>query len=423
MLSLDQAFAKIKSGDRVFIHGGAATPQFLVQQFVEKTKHLVNIEIIHLHTECDPIYARAEYSNNYKVRNLFVGANMRPFFNFDNVDYLPCFLSQIPSLFRSGKRKPNVALVQVSPPDSHGYCSLGTSVDVARAAVDTADLVIAQVNNFMPRTLGDGIIAISKIHCFIENHQELPQASPKPLSEVESKIGSYVASLIEDSSTLQMGIGGIPDAVLASLKNHKNLGVHTEMFTDGLIPLLESGVVNNSQKAVHAGKTVSSFVIGTHKVFDFINDNPSVLLLDVAYVNSPLVIAKNKKVVAINSAVEIDLTGQVCADSVGHQIISGVGGQLDFIQGATLSEGGKPIIAMPSRTKHGFSRIVSTLKAGAGVVTTRAHVHYVVTEFGIADLFGLSLGERAKALIAIAHPEDREDLQKQWFQSIKKIKD
>ncbi len=408
------AISIIKNNDRVFIHGGAATPQTLINSLVAQASRLENVEILHLHTHGPAEYAKPEFKKSFKVTNLFVGANIRPYLDFDRIDYLPCFLSEISSLFRNGIKKLDVALVHVSPPDIHGFCSLGSSVDVVRAAVDTAKVVIAQVNPQMPRTHGDGLIHTSRIHAMVEVNEPLFESKVSALTEVELSIGRNVAALVEDGSTLQTGIGAVPDAVLASLKGHKNLGIHSEMWSDGVLALVESGVVNNSLKKTHPGKIVSSFVTGSRKLFDFIDDNPSVLLLEASYVNNPTVIARNKKVVAINSAVEIDLSGQVCADSIGHHIISGVGGQIDFIRGAALSEGGKPIIALPSRTHKGIARIVPTLKAGAGVVTTRAHIHYVATEYGVADLFGKTLNERAKALINIAHPDDRESLSKIW---------
>jgi acyl-CoA hydrolase len=305
-------------------------------------------------------------------------------------------------------------LIQVSPPDRHGICTLGTSVDVARAAVDTARLVIAQINPRMPRVLGDGAVPLSRIDHWIEHEAEIPEVAAPMLSDVERRIGIHAASLIEDEATLQMGIGAVPDAVLSALRHHRHLGIHTEMWSDGALELIKCGAVDNSRKKVHPGRTISGFLMGSRALYDFVDDNPTVLQLDIAYVNSVQVIARNHKVTAINSAVEVDLTGQVCADSIGHRIISGVGGQMDFIRGASLSRGGRPIIALPSRTRHGDPRIVPTLHGGAGVVTTRAHVHFVVTEYGIADLYGMTLSERAAALIHIAHPEDRDNLERAW---------
>ncbi len=412
-----EALSEIRSGHSIFVHGQAATPLHLIDALIEhaQASRLKEIELLHLHTVGPARYADPEFEGMFRVSNFFLGSNMRPKLNHRNVDYLPCFLSEIPQLIRSKKRKIDVALIQVSPPDRHGYCSLGTSVDAAKAAVETASIVIAQINDRMPRTHGDGMVHTSQTHHAVQISSPIFETTPAVLSDVEMKIGAHAASLIENGSTLQMGIGAIPDAVMLSLKNHHNLGIHTEMWTDGALELILSGAVNNAKKKVHPGKTVSTFLMGSRKLYDFIDDNPSVVQLDVSYVNHPIVIARNPKVVAINSAVEIDLTGQICADSIGGKIISGVGGQLDFITGASMSEGGKAIIVLPSRTHRGESRITAQLKAGAGVVTTRAHVHYVITEYGIADLYGKTISERTRELIRIAHPDDRERLEKQAY--------
>lgn len=401
------ALSLVQSHHRIFVHGAAATPQLLLEALVQEAPRLNDVELIHLHTEGTCPQA---LEKKFRIANLFVGANIRSHLDGQRIDYLPCFLSEIPHLFRSRRRPIHVAFLHLSSPDQHGYCTLGTSVDVARAAVETADILIAQINRQMPRVHGDGFVHIDQLDAYIEVDVPLPTTPPHKASRVDETIGQYVGGLIEDGSCLQAGIGTIPDAVLGQLHQHRNLGVHSEMWSDGILSLIKSGAITNSQKTVHPGKTVSAFVMGSQAVYDFINDNPSVIQLPSDYVNSPNTICRNRKVVAINSAVEIDLTGQVCADSVGSKIISGVGGQMDFMRGATLSEGGKPIIALPSRTKDGRSRLVSTLKTGAGVVTTRAHVHYVVTEYGVADLFGQTLYERAKSLIKIAHPEDRDQL-------------
>ncbi len=415
------AVQHIKSGHRVFVHGSSATPKVLIDGLLQRAGELRDVELIHLHTVGAAHYAHNDYRESFRVTNLFVGPNMRNHIDFDRVDYLPCFLSEMPQLFRSKIKKIDVALVHVSPPDAHGYCTLGTSVDVAKAAVETADIVIAQINQQMPRVHGDGFVHISRFTDYIEIDEPLPNAPRETLSEAELKIGSLAASLIEDGSTLQMGIGAIPDAVLASLKGHRHLGIHTEMWSNGALELIKLGAVDNSRKAVHPGKTVSAFVQGSKELYDFIHDNPSVIGLEASYVNNTAVIRRNSRMVAINSAVEIDLTGQICADSVGSRVISGVGGQMDFVRGASLSEGGKAIMAITSRSKTGRSRLVPQLQVGAGVVTTRGHVHYVVTEWGIADLYGKTLGERARALLQIAHPEDRERLERSWHDVIKSV--
>lgn len=412
----------LRPGMSVFVHGGSATPRVLLQTLVAAArvnpKRFQDIELIHLHTEGTTEYAtkhpKAPLNSVFRVSNLFVGGAMRAHLDYNRVDYLPCFLSEIPALFLSGRKKLDAAFLSVSPPDKNGYCSLGTSVDVARAAFEAAPIIIAQINQQMPRVHGDGFIHIDEIDYAIEVDEPLPEPHCKQPSAIELAIGQNVATLIDDCACLQVGIGSIPNAVLQALKSRRHLGVHSEMWSDGILDLIKAGAVDNSKKSVHAGKSVSGFIIGSKRVYDFIHDNPAVIQLGIDYVNNPTTIARNKNVAAINSAVEVDLTGQVCADSVGSKIISGVGGQMDFMRGAALSKGGKPIIAITSETKQGFSRIVPTLKAGAGVVTTRAHVHYIVTEHGIADLYGKTLGERAKALITIASPRHRESLEKQW---------
>lgn len=413
-------FKALKPNAKIFVQGAAATPQRLLRMLTEASECLAPITLYHLHTEGKPSYLDEPYRSRFYVRSLFVGANLRKQVDYDRFDYIPCFLSEAPSLFRKKYIPLDAALIHVSPPDEHGYCSLGTSVDVARAALEMAPLIYAQINPRMPRTHGDTFIHKSRFTAFIEIDEELPEAASHGLSEQEIKIGRSIAALVEDGSTLQLGIGALPEAVLAALSGHKQLGLHSEMWTDQVIPLIKSGAIDNSQKVVHPGKSVATFVNGTRALFDFIDDNPSVALYEASYVNSPLVIMRNPKVVAINSAVEIDLTGQVCADSVGPRIISGVGGQMDFLRAAALSPGGKPILAITSRSKAGHSRITAELKPGAGVVTTRAHVHYVVTEYGVVNLVGKSIRERMNALISIAHPEDREDLLKKSFDSLQR---
>ena len=415
----EKAVSFIQSRNHIFIHTAAAAPQKLINALTARHKELKSVQIFHLHTEGEAPYTNPEYKESFKTHVFFTAKNVRSAMQSGRADYIPVFLSEVPHLFNRGIVKLDAALVQVSPPDKHGYCSLGVSIDASRAAILNAGMVIAQINKNMPRTHGDGLIHISEIDYAIESNEPIPEHHPAELSEVELKIGRYCADLIDDGATLQMGIGNIPDAVLASLNGHKNLGVHTEMFSDGLMPLLESGVVNNSQKRVHPGKVVSSFAMGTRKLYDFMDDNPLIQMLDCAYVNDTAVIRRNPKVTAINSAIEVDLTGQVCADSIGTYQYSGVGGQMDFIRGASLSEGGKPIIALPSVTGKGESKLVPFLKQGAGVVTTRAHVHYVVTEYGVANLYGQSLGRRARKLIDIAHPDHREELEKAAFERFK----
>ncbi len=414
-ISAEEAVSVIKSGERVFIHGGCATPQRMVTALTNRHRELTDVEITHLHTEGVACYAEPAYAKAFRVNAFFIGKNIRPYVNQTNVQYIPMFLSEIPLFMRSGRFGIDTAIIQVSPPDAHGFCSLGLSVDIARAACDVATRIIALVNPNMPRSLGDSFIHQSKITAAVFANDTILECAAGPASSTEVAIGKNVAQLVEDGATLQMGIGGIPNAVLQYLGNHKNLGIHTEMFSDGILPLVKSGVINGKLKAKHPGKIVSSFAMGTRALYDFINDNPEVVMLDVAYVNDTSVIRKNPKVTAINSAIEIDLTGQVCADSIGTTIFSGVGGQMDFMRGAALSAGGKPVIALPSITAKGVSRIVPVLKNGAGVVTTRAHVHYVVTEYGAVNLYGLNLVERAKMMISIAHPDVRENLEREAF--------
>jgi len=411
IVSADEAVSYIQSREHIFVHTAAAAPQQLVHALAKRHNELRKVQIFHLHTEGEAPYTRPEYENSFSTHVFFTAKNVRSAMKTGQADYIPVFLSEVPHLFNRGIIHLNAAMVQVSPPDKHGFCSLGISVDGTRAAIINADTVIAQINPNMPRTHGDGLIHQSEIDYGVEVDDEIPEHHPAELTDVELKIGRHCAGLVENGATLQMGIGSIPDAVLSSLENHKNLGIHTEMFSDGLIPLIQSGVVNNSKKKVHPGKVVGSFAMGTRRLYDYMDDNPLIQMLDCAYVNDTAVIRRNPKVTAINSAIEIDLTGQVCADSIGTYQYSGVGGQMDFIRGASLSEGGKPIIAMPSTTGNGQSKIVPFLKQGAGVVTTRAHVHYIVTEYGVANLYGQSLHRRARALIDIAHPNHREELE------------
>lgn len=419
-VSAEEAVKIIQSGNRVFIHGSAATPVHILVALWQRHTELRNVELISITTFGNINFNDPLYKKSFFVNSLFVSENSRAVVNSEYGDYVPIFLSQIPQLFKSNILPIDVAIVQVSPPDVHGYCSLGTSVDIARAAVDTATHVIAQVNSKMPRTHGDGFIHVNKIDSLVWHDNDLPEVDYQLKSNnTIIQIGRNVASLIEDGATLQLGIGAIPDQVLRNLVNHKSLGLHTEMLSDGVIPLIEKGIIDNSRKKLNVGRSVTGFMAGTKKLYDFVNDNPSIRVMDIGYVNDTSVIRQNPKVAAINSAIEIDLTGQVCADSFGTYQYSGIGGQMDFIRGASLSEGGKPIIAMPSITSKGISRIVPFLKEGAGVVTTRGHVHWVVTEFGMTDLFGKNLKQRAKELIRIAHPDHKESLDKAFYERFK----
>ncbi len=419
-VSAEEALSLIQSNQRIFLHGSACTPNFLITELAKQAHRLRNVEVVSITVQGDVDIAKPEYKDSFYINSLFVSTPVREAVNSDRGDFIPVFLSEIPILFKNKILALDVSIIQVSPPDQHGYCSLGTSVDVARAAVDSSKYVIAQVNPKMPRTLGDSMIHVKRIDKMVWHETELLTIDyGAKVSDEERKIGKFVSEMIEDQSTIQMGIGTIPDAVLSSLKNHKDLGVHTEMLSDGIIDLIESDVINNKCKGTHLNKTITSFCFGTRKLYDFVDNNPSFAFMDIAHVNNPSVIKKNKKLVAINSAIEVDLTGQICADSLGTYQFSGIGGQMDFIRGAALSEGGKPIIALTSRTKKGVPRIVPYLKEGAGVVTTRGHIHYVVTEFGVAYLYGRNMRQRAQALIEIAHPDDREMLDKFCFERFK----
>ncbi len=421
IVTAEEAVNVVHSRDRVFVHSVAAAPQRLLFALTERWRELQGVEMIHLHTEGAAPYTDAAYARSFHTNALFVGPNVRSAVAEGQADYVPIFLSEVPNLFRSGAMPLDVALVQVSPPDRHGFCSLGVSVDASRAAVQAARRVVAQINPNMPRTHGDGLLHVSNIDLAVEVDDPIPEVPPSPLTPEARAIGIHCAALIEDGATLQMGIGAIPDGVLAALGDHRDLGIHTEMLSDGVIDLIERGIVNGARKVSHPGKVVTSFVMGTRRLYDFVDDNPLVALLDAGYVNDTAVIRRNPRVTAINSAVEVDLTGQVCADSIGTRQYSGVGGQMDFMRGASLSEGGRPIIALPSVTSSGESRIVPFLKQGAGVVTTRAHVHYVVTEHGVARLYGKNLRQRARALIGIAHPDHREALERAAFERFHRL--
>ena len=419
IVSAREAVSIVKSNDRVFFQGAAMTPNLLIDTLCERHEELSNIEIIQVHTHGEAKYTQLPYCNSFRLHSCFVGDNVRKGVNTNSGDYIPVFLSEIHWLFRRNILPLDVAFIQVSLPDKHGYCSLGVSVDITIPAIQTAKTVVALINPQVPRTHGDGIIHISNINFAVEVNMPIHTYPLGKPSKIETAIGKYVAGLVENGATLQMGIGNIPNAVLGNLTNHKRLGIHTEMFSDGILPLVEQGIITGEDKKIKTGKIVTCFAMGTKRLYDFIDNNPLVHFKEAGYTNDTAIIRKNPKVTAINSAIEIDLTGQVCADSIGTYQYSGVGGQMDFIRGASLSENGKPIIAMPSITTKGISKITPYLKQGASVTTTRAHVHYVVTEFGVVNLFGKSLEQRAKELISIAHPDHREALEKEAFKRFK----
>jgi 4-hydroxybutyrate CoA-transferase len=412
------AVSVIQSGDRVYIHPGCAVPQVLVDAMVERYADLRDVEVCHLLGVGEAAYVRPEMAGHFRHNAFFIGKNVRTAVNEGRADFTPIFLSEIPALLYNREYPVDVALIQVSPPDEHGYCSFGVGVECTKAAAEVAKIVVAQVNTNMPRTLGDSFIHISKIDYCIEVStplKELPQLegdeTPEEL-EVYRRIGENVAGLVEDGSTLQLGIGRIPDATVKFLGDRKHLGIHSEMISDGIIPLVESGVITNMRKTLLPGKIVTSFVLGSQVLFDFIDNNPAMEFRPTQFTNDPFTIARNSRMVALNSAIEVDLTGQVCADSMGHRFYSGFGGQVDFIRGAARSEGGKPIIALPSTAKSGtISRIAPRLQEGAGVTTSKGDVHYVATEFGVVNLHGRSVRQRAELLISIAHPQFRADLE------------
>jgi len=410
-----EAVKNIKSGERVFLHSAAATPQLLVNAMTSRSAELRDVELVSIHTEGPAPYLDPRYDGLFHLNTFFVGANSREAVGTGMASYVPIFLSEIPKLFRSGLMPIDVALVQVSPPDKHGFCSIGVSVDVTNAAIETARHVIAQVNRNMPRVHGDGIIHVSAIDALVECNDPIFELTPHTPSPVDIRIGHFIAELVEDGATLQTGIGGVPDAALRALRGHKDLGMHSEMFSDGVMELVACGALTGREKFRQRGKIVAGFCIGSRALYDFVDDNPMIEMRDISYVNDTSIIRTNPKVTAINSALEVDITGQVCADSLGSAQYSGVGGQIDFIRGAALSARGKPIIALNSVTGRGQSRIVSQLKPGASVTTSRAHVHYVVTEYGVAYLYGKNLRQRASALIAIAHPDHREQLEREAF--------
>ena len=413
-ITAEDAVRTVQNGMRVFVHGAAATPTPLLQALV-RTRQVGDVTLYHLHTAGPAPFVDPEHRPRFRSVSLFTGAPVRGAIDEGAADFMPIFLSDIPALFLSGRIPLDVALLQLSPPDRHGHCSLGTSVDAALAAALSARLIVAEINEQMPRTLGNTLVPFSRVHAFVRTDRPLHEHPPSPPTDVEETIGEHVAALVDDGSTLQMGIGAIPDATLRRLGGKHDLGVHTEMFSDGVIDLVEAGVITNRRKHVHAGRIVTSFVVGSERLYRFVDDNPLIEFHPCDRTNDTSLIRKNPSVVAINSALEIDLSGQVVADSIGFRIYSGIGGQMDFIRGAALSAGGKPIIALPSTAAGGTaSRIVAAVRPGAGVVTTRGHVHWVVTEYGAVNLFGLTLRQRAERLIAIAHPEMRGELRRQF---------
>ena len=413
-----EAVQVVKSGDRVYVQAAAATPTILTNALTDRASELRDVEICHLHTEGEARYANPELRDSFHINSFFIGANVRHTIKAGNGSYTPVFLSELPLLFRKNVLSLDVAFIHVSPPDKHGYCSLGVSVEASVAAIENAKIVVAQVNKNMPRTFGDGIMHVSEIDYLVEVDVPIHAHNLAAFTETEEKIGTFVASLIENKSTLQMGIGSIPNAALSKLTNHKDLGLHTEMFSDGVIDLIEKDVINCNYKGTSRGRALATFLMGSKRLYDFVDDNPFIEMKESSIVNDTARIRKNPRMVSINSAIEVDLTGQVCADSIGSSMYSGVGGQMDFIRGASLSDGGKAIIALPSITKRGESRIVPFLKQGAGVVTTRAHVQYIITENGIADLYGKTLRQRVNELVKIAHPTHQEAIERSYYEMI-----
>lgn len=415
--SAEDAVKVIKSGDRVYLQAAAAVPQQLINALTARYEELRNVEVCHLHIEGETPYANPKYKESFHVNSFFIGKNVRHTLKSGNGSYTPVFLSEVPLLFKRNILPLDVVFIHVSPPDRHGYCSLGVSVEASLAAIDNAKHVIAQVNPQMPRVHGEGIIHISEIDTLVDVDTPICEHHFSQPTQVEQKIGDYVAELIDDESTLQMGIGTIPNAVLSRLHNHKNLGLHTEMFSDGVIDLILKDVINGNFKGINPGRALTTFLMGSKRLYDYVDDNPYIEMRSCDYVNDAANIKQNPRMVAINSAIEVDVSGQICADSIGMSMYSGVGGQMDFIRGASLSDGGKAIIALPSTTKRGESKIVPFLKHGAGVVTTRAHAHYIVTEYGVANLFGKSIRQRVKAMVNIAHPDHREEIDRAYYEA------
>ena len=413
-----EALAPLRDGMRVYLHGGAATPTPLIEALAGRARDLTGIETVSLHLEGPAPHVEPALEGHLRHNALFIGGNVREAVQSGRADFTPVFLSDIPALFENGALPLDVALIQVSPPDEHGYCSLGVSVDVARTAAGAAGYVVAEVNRQMPRTLGESMVHVSEIDAAVETDRPIYQQPRREPSAVHRQISAHVAALVEDGATLQLGIGGVADAVLASLTSHRDLGIHTEMFSDGVVDLVEAGVITGARKKYQPGLVVSSFVVGTQRLYDFVDNNPMVAMYPSSYTNDPFVIARHEAMTAINSALEVDLTGQVCADSIGSAFFSGIGGQVDFIRGAARSARGIPIIALPSTALGGSrSRIVARLQPGAGVVTSRGDVYYVVTEYGAASLHGRSVRDRAQALIGIAHPDFREPLAQEAFEA------
>lgn len=414
MGSFEEAISLVKPGMNVFVHGGSATSTPMLEALAAR-RGLDGVRLYHLHLMGPASFASPACGAGVVSCSLFVGKNLRTAVNEGRAEYIPVFLSDIAGLFRSGRIRLDAAIVQLSPPDRHGLCTLGASVDVARAAVDSAGIVIADVNRQMPRTHGNTVVPLGRVAAWVGSDHPIVEHPLEPQTPATERIGELVAGLIEDGATLQLGIGAVPDAVLARLGNKHELGLHTEMFSDRVVDLIRGGVITNRHKHVHPGRSVTSFVIGTKRLFDFVDDNPLVEFHPADRTNDTSLIRKNDRVIAINSALQVDLTGQVCADSLGHSIFSGIGGQMDFIRGAALSRGGKPIIALPATASGGsVSRITHELSTGAGVVTTRGHIHWVVTEFGAVDLHGKTLRERGEALISIAHPDFRSELRRSF---------
>ncbi|CAF3511118.1 unnamed protein product [Adineta steineri] len=418
---IDQGLSFIKSGSRIFVQGCGGTPQYLNRLLANRASQLKRVEILGI-LPLDNTYTDPKLKDSFFLNSLFASSAVRPCIANGTASYIPTLLSEMPRLFDENILPLDAALIQVSPPDKHGYCSLGVSLEVTRSAVRNAKKIIAQINRHMPRTHGDTFVHMNDIDAYVEYDEPLIEVDySQEITEVAKIIGKKVAELIDDGSTLQMGVGAVPDCVLNSLQNHKDLSIASEMISDGVVPLIQNGVINNRYKKFHPGHTTCTFILGTKKLYDFVDDNPNILLFDVAVTNDPARIRQNPKMCSINSAIEIDLTGQVCAESLGSTHYSGVGGQMDFMRGAALSQHGKPIIVLPSQTSKGISRIVNTLKEGAAVTTTRALVHYVVTEYGVANLFGKNCQQRAKALIGIAHPDHRETLERAAYERFKNL--